>query len=194
MSPQQQKMLDAWFIEEVLPLERLLVGYLRKNTRDPDSVPDLRQDVYVRVYEAAEKEIPLLTKAFLFAVARNLLIDRARQSQVASIVTHSLPEEVNDYVDELSPERHALARENLGLFSRALAALPPRCREVVELRKISGLSQKAVAEQLGITEGTVEKQIAKGVRLLADAMASRPPAPADKPAPESQVKPRGEFA
>lgn len=194
MSPLQQKLLDAWFVQEVLPLEHLLVGYLRKNTRDPDSVPDLRQDIYVKVYEAAEKEIPLLTKPFLFAVARNLLIDRARQSQVASIVALGLPDDVNDYVDELSPERHALARESLGCFARALASLPPRCREVVELRKISGLSQRAVAEQLGISEGTVEKQIAKGVRFLADAMSFKTQAPAEEPATKRQPKPRGEFA
>jgi RNA polymerase sigma factor (sigma-70 family) len=194
MSPQQQKILDAWFVDEVLPLEHLLVGYLRKNTRDPDSVSDLRQDVYVKVYEAAEKEIPVLAKAFVFTVARHLLIDRARQSQVASIVAHGLPDEVNDYVDELSPERHALARERLGLFARALAALPPRCREVVELRKISGLSQRAVAEQLGITEGTVEKQIAKGVRVLADAMETRVPTDAGASAADGQARPKGGFA
>jgi RNA polymerase sigma factor (sigma-70 family) len=194
MSPLLQKKLDAWFVEEVLPLEHLLMGYLRKNTRDADSVSDLRQDIYIRVYEAAEKDIPQLTKPFLFAVARNLLIDRARQSRVASIVTHGLPDEMNDYVDELSPERHALGRESMGLFARALAALPPRCREVVELRRISGLSQKDVAEQLGISEGTVEKQIAKGVRFLADAMASRTSAPVEQPVPDAQAKPRGEFA
>ena len=169
------------------------MGYLRRNSRDPDGVADLRQDVYVKVYEAAEKAIPLLTKPFLFAVARNLLIDRARHSQVASIITSG--EDDHDHVDELSPERHAIARQHMDCFTRALAALPPRCREVVELRKIAGLSQKAVAEQLGITEGTVEKQIAKGVRILTDAMSSPPASrPADHTFEEHQVKPRGEFA
>ncbi|MES2902429.1 MAG: RNA polymerase sigma factor [Pseudomonadota bacterium] len=193
MSPLQQKLLDTWFVQEIVPLEHLLVGYLRKNTRDPDSVADLRQDIYVKVYEAAEKEIPLLAKPFLFAVARNLLIDRARQSQVASIVALGLPDS-DDYVDELSPERHALARESLGCFARALAALPPRCREVVELRKIAGLSQRAVAQQLGISEGSVEKQIAKGVRCLADAMSLTTPAPVDEAETKRQSRSRGKFA
>lgn len=193
MSPLQQKLLDTWFVQEIVPLEHLLVGYLRKNTRDPDSVADLRQDIYVKVYEAAAKEIPLLAKPFLFTVARNLLIDRARQSQVASIVAPGLPDE-DDYVDELSPERHALARESLGCFARALATLPPRCREVVELRKIAGLSQRAVAEQLGISEGTVEKQIAKGVRFLADAMSFKTQEAADAPDAKHQSRSRGKFA
>jgi DNA-directed RNA polymerase specialized sigma24 family protein len=37
---------------------------------------------------------------------------------------------------------------------------------VVQLRKIDGLSQRDVADHLGVTEGTVEKQIAKGIRFL----------------------------
>ena len=46
--------------------------------------------------------------------------------------------------------------------------LPARCREVVWLRRVEELSQREVAERLGITEKTVEKHIAKGMRLLAD--------------------------
>jgi DNA-directed RNA polymerase specialized sigma24 family protein len=40
----------------------------------------------------------------------------------------------------------------------------------VEMRKIDGLSQREVATQLGITEDTVERQVSRGVRALADAM------------------------
>lgn len=175
-------------MQEILPLEYMLVGYIRKNTRDHDSVSDLRQDIYMKVYEAAEKEVPILAKPFLFAVARNQLIDHARRSQVASIVALGLPDNINDYVDELSPERYALARESMGRFARALADLPPRCREVFELRKIAGLSQRAVAEQLGITEGTVEKQIAKGVRFLADAMSFKIHVSMEKPGSKRQPR------
>jgi RNA polymerase sigma-70 factor (ECF subfamily) len=53
-------------------------------------------------------------------------------------------------------------------LSRALDHLPPRCREVIWLRRVEGMSQREVADQLGITEKTVEKHLAKGMRLLAD--------------------------
>jgi RNA polymerase sigma-70 factor (ECF subfamily) len=43
---------------------------------------------------------------------------------------------------------------------------------VVELRKIEELSQREVAARMGITEDTVERQVSKGVRALADAMAA----------------------
>ena len=41
---------------------------------------------------------------------------------------------------------------------------------VVELRKIAGLSQRDVAAHMGISEGTVEKQITKGIRFLTAAL------------------------
>ena len=51
-----------------------------------------------------------------------------------------------------------------------LDRLPKRCREVIVLRRVEGLSQKEVAEQLGISVSTVEQQLTKGMRALVDFM------------------------
>ena len=173
MSPELHEALDNWFVQEVLPLESMLMGYLRRNCRDIDDIVDLRQDVYVRVYEAAEAALPENPQAFVLAVARNLLIDRARHQKVAPIVALAPASPLPDPVDELSPERHAIARQDMACLERAFSELPPRCREVVQLRRIAGLSQRHVAAELGITEGTVEKQIAKGIRFLANALGAQ---------------------
>ena len=50
----------------------------------------------------------------------------------------------------------------------ALDALPERCRQVVWLRRVEELSQNDVAQRLGISGRTVEKHLAKGMRLIAD--------------------------
>ncbi|TWI69490.1 RNA polymerase sigma-70 factor (ECF subfamily) [Pseudoduganella lurida] len=160
--------LDDWFITEVLPLEGTLMRYLRHNWRDSAEWADLRQEVYARVYEAARAGLPERAAPFVMTTARNLLIDRARRSQVVSIEAYA---ELSDLaLDELTPDRHAGGRADLQRFVAALDDLPPRCREVVMLRKVDGLSQREVAEKMGIAEDTVEKQIAKGMRALADAL------------------------
>lgn len=162
--------LSTWFVEEVLPLEGLLERYLRRNWRDHDEIPDLRQEVYARVYDSCAAARPLSARAFVLSTARNLLIDRVRRAQVVSIETYADIERMSTLQDELSPERHLSARSELRLLQAALDGLPPRCREVVELRKIEGLSQREVAARMGIAEDTVEKQVAKGVRALAQAL------------------------
>jgi len=77
--------LEAWFVREILPLEAQLVQFLRRSWRNTSDIPDLLQEVYMRVCEAAQKQIPVPAKPFVFAVARNLVIDHVRREHVVSI-------------------------------------------------------------------------------------------------------------
>jgi RNA polymerase sigma-70 factor (ECF subfamily) len=162
--------LSAWFVEQVLPLEGVLERYLRRNWRDAGEIADLRQEVYARVYDGCAQRRPESAQAFVLSTARNLLIDRARRAQIVSIEAFADMDTLAPTIDELSPERHLAARSELRLLQLALNLLPARCREVVELRKIEGLSQREVASRMGITEDTVERQVSKGVRALAMAL------------------------
>ncbi len=157
-------------MNEVLPLEAMLVRFLRRNWRNEGEIADLRQEVYARVYEASARAIPVLTKPFLFMTARNLMIDRLRRAAVVSIESIADLEALDVAAEEATPEIQVGARQELKRLQAALDLLPPRCREVLVLRKIEGLSQRDVARRMGITEDTVEKQMSKAVRQLADAL------------------------
>ncbi|BBD80687.1 RNA polymerase sigma factor [Aerosticca soli] len=160
--------LDHWFIHEILVHEGALLRFLQRAWHDRGEIHDLRQEIYVRVYEAAGKTRPAQPKAFLFATARHLITDRLRRSRVVSIDAVGDLDALNVLIDEISPERRLDARQILKRLADAFDRLPARCREVVWLRKVEELPQKAVAARLGITEKTVEKQVAKGIRLIAD--------------------------
>ena len=58
--------VEAWFVREVLPLEAVLMRYLRHNWRDKGDIEDLRQEIYVRVCEAAFRQIPEMARPFVF--------------------------------------------------------------------------------------------------------------------------------
>lgn len=174
-----QATLDHWFVTEVLPHEAALLRYLHRHWPHPDDIHDLRQELYARVYEAAAKGLPLQPKAFLFTSARHLMTDRLRRSKVVSIAPMGDFDPSYVLVDEVSPERWSGGRQTLKRLAAAFDQLPDRCREVVWLRRVEELSQKDVARHLGISEKTVEKHIAKGMRLLADALfAGDAPCPA----------------
>src|SRR3546814_12566519 len=72
--------LDQWFAEQILPYEGALTAYLRRVWPDPSEIADLRQEVYVRVYQGAGKQRPPVARFFLFTVARHLLIEIGRAS------------------------------------------------------------------------------------------------------------------
>ena len=162
--------LKEWFFREVLPLEPALMHFLRRNWRDSAEWVDLRQDIYARVYDAARESLPLQTKAFLFTTARNHLINRARRARVISIELVADLESLSIAVDAITPDRAASAREELRRVQAGLDRLPERCREVIVLRKIEGLSQREVAARMGIGEDTVERQMVQGMRALVDFM------------------------
>lgn len=163
--------LDNWFVREILPLEPMLMRFLARNWANKAELADLRQELYVRVYEAAARAKPLLPKPFLFQAARNLMIDHLRRRQIVSIETLTDFESLSVPTHEPDPERQVGARDELRLLRQALEAVPPRAREVIWLRKVEGYSQREAARKMGITEGTLEVHLRTGMRFLADALA-----------------------
>jgi RNA polymerase sigma factor (sigma-70 family) len=159
--------LDHWFAREILPHEESLTRFLARAWPQRDEIHDLRQEIYTRVYQAAAAQRPNLPKSFLFATARHLMTDRLRRNRVVSIEAVGDLHDSNVLMDERSPERWLDARQMLKRLAEALDRLPDRCREVVWLRRVEDLPQKQIAARLGISEKTVEKQIAKGTRLIA---------------------------
>lgn len=185
--------LKAWFFREVFPLEAALMRYIRRNWRNESDVADLRQEIYARVYGAARERLPLQAKPFLFATARNHLINQARRAQVVSIEHVADLESSPVAVDTVTPDRHVTARDELRRVQAGLDRLPPRCREVVVLRKIEGLTTKEVAARLNVSVDTVEQQMVHGMRALVDFMMGgtgrirRPPAKKRRPVEASET-------
>jgi RNA polymerase sigma factor (sigma-70 family) len=166
----EDEALKAWFIREILPLEAALTRFLRKNWRNRDDVPDLRQEIYARVYDSAREGLPLQASRFLLTVARNHLINCSRRANVVSFEQVADLESLVVVWDTVTPERHFAAREELNLLEAGLKGLPKRCREIIQLRKIEGLSQREVSQRLKITETTIEHQTIFGMRALVDYM------------------------
>jgi RNA polymerase sigma-70 factor (ECF subfamily) len=158
--------LDSWFKREILSHEAMLVRFLLRVWARRDEVPDIRQEAYARVYEAAQKARPSQPKAFLFATARHLMADRVRRERIVSIRAGGESEYLDVLVDEISPEQRVVAHQELTRLAHAFDRLSTRCREVIWLRRVKELSQKETAAQLGLAEKTIEKHLSTGVRQL----------------------------
>jgi RNA polymerase sigma-70 factor (ECF subfamily) len=102
------------------------------------------------------------------------MADRVRRERVVSIQAGGESDYLDVLVDEISPERRVSANQELVRLSHAFDRLTPRCREVVWLRRVIGLSQKEVAAELGVTQKAVEKRLAAAGRLIAQYMQLNP--------------------
>lgn len=152
-----------WFKEEVRPHERELRAFLQRRFPTVGDVDDVVQETYARLLRAREAGVATLTRAYLFVIARNVALDLVRRNRTVSLEglgdrgELSVVEEGPDAAETLSRE------QELELLAAAMRALPPRCREILTLRRIQGLSHRAIAERLGIAEGTVNAQLAIGL-------------------------------
>ena len=155
-------------MREVLPLEASLMQFLRHNWRGRSDLEDLRQEIYVRVCEAAERETPNSARSFVFAIARNLLIDLVRREHVVPIEAVADLDSLNAEFDAPSPDRSVIAKDELRRLQDALDQLPPRHREAVVLGRIEGLSGREIAKAMGIAETTVSQHLKLGMHALTD--------------------------
>jgi RNA polymerase sigma-70 factor (ECF subfamily) len=168
--PVRMPEVQAWFIREVLPLESALIQFLNRSGRNPSDVEDLCQDVYMRVCTAAMEEIPKSARALVFTVARNLLIDRVRHEQIVSIEAVENLDVLNIAIEEPAPDRVVIAREELRRLQKTLEKLPERIRSIVVMHKVEGFSISEIAVRLGLGERTVKRDLAEGLRALAEVL------------------------
>lgn len=164
--------VEDWFVRKVLPLEPLLMHFLRHNWRDQSDIEDLRQEVYVRVCEAAQRKAVESPKAFVLATARNLIVDRVRKGNVVPIDAVSDLEVLDVAIDAPGPDQSVMARQELERLQAALDQLPARAKQVVVLRRIDDCSGREIATRMGISEATVWEYLADGIRALANALYS----------------------
>lgn len=162
--------LRRWFMDEVLPLERDLVRFIARHCSDAADVPDVRQEVYARVLAGAPVDRLGSTRGFVLAVAKNVLIDRARRAKIVSFEQIADIDTMDHDIDLTGQDRRMTARDELRRAMQGLEQLPPRCREVVRLRKVEGLSIRETADRMGVSHHTIERQLTLGLRALANFM------------------------
>lgn len=171
----------AWFIREVLPLEPALMQYLRRNWRRRDDIADLRNDIYVQVFEAALKKLPEKPKQFVVITARNLLIDRLRRERIVAMEAMADLDALEGAADTPGPERVAIARDELRLLQRAMERLPRRTQEIIVMRRVEGLSRAEISVRIGISQETVSAHVTDGMRALTEMLFGATPDLRDKP-------------
>jgi RNA polymerase sigma-70 factor, ECF subfamily len=135
--------------------------YVSRLTRDPAQAEDVVQEVLFRLWQrpaVLERPAPAV-RAWLFTVARNLVLDEWRSARRRHEVGAA---EVPEAAQEDTTDRFL----DTWLISEALSGLSAEHREVVLLAYFRAASTKDIARQLGIPEGTVKSRMHYALRAL----------------------------
>src|SRR5262249_13550649 len=129
-------------------------------------IDDLVHDTYAKLFALESFDNIRDPKSYTFQAAWSIYVSRMRRAHIVSIRTIANFDQLAVEAPGPSPERQLLDRDELEVLATALAALPAKCREAFILRRVEGFSQREVAEQLGVSEKTIEKHMARGIRHL----------------------------
>jgi RNA polymerase sigma factor (sigma-70 family) len=162
-----------WFAEEVYPHERKLRGFLHRQFPTLRDTDDLVQESYVRVLQARRSGQIRSVKSYLFSIARNAACSFFRRKRVTSEISVGDIDGVDAVEDDIDVVAAVSSREELALVVEAMDRLPDRCREVLVLWALRGLSRDEIAVRLGISGHTVRAQLAKGMKRCIGSMRAR---------------------
>lgn len=153
-----------WFLENLQPHEDMLRAWLQSRFGALCDVDDLIQEAYFRVFQAHSAGTVKSPKAFLFATARNLALDKVRHSSVSRTL-YVEQNELLEFPDCGMGVPEIVARnQELEILTKAIQSMPNRCRQIFTLRKVYGMSQQRIAEKLCISRNTVSAQLTIGIR------------------------------
>jgi RNA polymerase sigma-70 factor (ECF subfamily) len=133
----------------------------------PKEIEDIVQETYVRICQVENQDDIRFPRAFMFKTAQNLAFDHVKRAETR--LTISMGEDADQQWEEFlsSPDDtfdRVAANREFGDFCEAVRQLPLQCRKAFVLKKVYGYSQKEIALSLNISENTVEKHIATGIK------------------------------
>lgn len=154
----------------------------------PHDVEDIVQETYVRVCQVKQPNTITHPRSFMLKTARNLALDYIKRAD--NKLTDSFDEDTEahlaSYKDD--PYRRAAGEQDFALFCEAVRQLPVQCRKVFVLKKVYGYSQQEIAKELGLSQSTVEKHIALGLKRCANFLENKQDKPTMRVVKSTQTK------
>lgn len=157
--------------------------FLRLKLGNAADVPDLAQEVFLRLLRVRNHEEIRSPEAYLFTVASHV-VQQHYQKHVSIPASLEWVEEFSDQSGPASddPTAHTEVRQRLEHLQRTLDQLPPRVAMALVLHRIVGHTVSEIARELGVADITVKKYLAQALvhcRMTGPEVDSRSGRPAE---------------
>lgn len=188
---------EKWLNDLVAETRSGLARYLARICASRDDVQDVMQEAYLQVFCALRQSGPdgHTPAALLYTTARNIAFSRHRHRKVVAAAAPAVTEGERLRREQAGIEQQVDSGQQMRRLLQAVNGLPPKCRDVFVLRMIDGLSQREIAERLGIAVSTVEKHLARGLQQcrqeLAGVLTDAPAEQAADPGPAQPMERTG---
>ena len=139
-----------------------LYRYLRRRLHNEQDAQDLAQEVFLRLLRVTRADLVADPQAYLYRVARNLVYEQNCRIPPANNCADDT--ELAKLVDpQLSPETAADRATSAALIERVMSELSPRNQAILLLFCQRGLSQREIADQVGLSKSMVQKCLSQAL-------------------------------
>jgi RNA polymerase sigma factor (sigma-70 family) len=142
---------------------RRLHRYLSSRLRNRADVPDVAQEVYLRLLRVERPAEIRNPEAYLLTIATNLVYEHTVRQSAAPVVVHLEDATEELETDEADPLSCAVLQQRFDKFARAVGRLSPRMRTTLLMHRRDGFSLEEIGAHLGISRNVAKKYLAKAL-------------------------------
>lgn len=141
-----------------------LCNYATNLCRDRIKSEDIVQNVIIRLWKKRKKlQSDISLKNYLYRSVYNEFVDQYRKDSAITVLEKKYIEGVEKFYEtKEEPEVERIYQ----ILKREIEKLPPKCKETFVLSKLEGLTYNEISEFQKVSVNTVEKQMAKALKIL----------------------------
>lgn len=154
-----------------------VLAYLARRTGSPELAADLMAETFAQALATVTRdacELPVVPAAWLFTIARNLLVDSLRRGRVASEARHLLGLEPL-VLDDDDIDRIAQIAEAEQYMNHLATCVPVGDLELLRDRLVDDIPYVELASRLGCSEAVVRKRVSRAIARARSASSGEPP-------------------
>ena len=137
--------------------------------KDSSVCEDIVQEVFISLWQRREKlQIKTSLKSYLYTSTVYKVYDHFSKNK--KILKDELFDNFENKIEASNPETKLMHEELIRHLDAIVDSLPDKCREVYKLSRENMLSNKEIAEQLNISQRTVEGHISKALKILKESL------------------------
>jgi len=145
--------------------DRLLFIYAYKKLQDKEEAKDVVQDVFINLWNGRNDfKLQSNLSGYLYKSVSNKALNLFRDKNINEKYLLSLQELLDK--NDIATDHRIREKDIASLIDREIGELPPKMREVFELRRKEYLSNKEIADKLNISEQTVATHIKRALKIL----------------------------
>ncbi|MEL6637286.1 MAG: RNA polymerase sigma factor [Bacteroidota bacterium] len=152
------------FKQRILPIKNKLYRFSLRIVGNGPEAEDVVQEVMIKLWDQRDDWAKLQNiEAWSMRLTKNLSIDKLRSKHQR---TSALAEGMDVVALSPTPDRVAEARDSLNRVQQLMAALPPKQRQVMELRDLNELSYREIAEALDLSLSQVKVNLHRARQFI----------------------------